>query len=173
MKLVPVGEAPHREIVQDPGVEVRARLCGYAVAADPRLELCLIEAERSGPSYTVDTLKILRERAPEDDLTVILGADQAGRLPSWHEPEQVLALATVAVAAREGLEREAALRRLEGLPGSEEVAFFDMPRVDISSSLVRERAGCGRPIRYLVPDKVAEHVVAEGLYGASMPVSAE
>ena len=171
--LVPMGQAPHREIAQDPGAEVRARLCDYVVAPDDRLDLARAEVDRPGPSYTVDTLRILRERSPEDELTLILGADQAARLPSWREPEAVLSLATVAVAARGGLEQEAVQRQLDGLAGSERIAFFDMPRVDISSTLVRERAAAGRPIRYLVPDKVADYVHAKGLYGATVPVSAE
>ena len=173
MLLVPVGDAPHRKIDQEPGAEVRARLCDYAVAGDRRLALSRIEIDRPGPSYSVDTLRLLRERAPEDELTVILGADQATRLPGWREPETVLSLAKVAVAARQGVDREAVLGHLDGLAGSEKIVFFDIPRIDISSSLVRERAGSDRPIRYLVPDKVADYVQSQRLYGASMPVSAE
>jgi nicotinate-nucleotide adenylyltransferase len=60
-----------------------------------------------------------------------------------------------------------------GLAGSERIVFFEMPRVDISSSIVRERCASGRPIRYLVPHKVVDHVEASGLYGSSTPVSAE
>ena len=173
MLFVPVGEAPHREMDGDPGPAVRARLCEQAVGDDARFEVSRVELDRPGPSYTADTLRLLRERLPDDELTIILGADQACRLPSWHEPEAVLSLAGLAVAAREGIEREAVLRHLDGLAGSESVAFFDMPRIDISSSLVRRRAASGRPIRYLLPDKVADHVEAEGLYGAERAVGAE
>lgn len=166
-----MGRAPHRAIEHDAGVETRVRLCAEALAGDPRLELSRVEADRPGPSYTVDTLEILRQREPEHDLTVILGADQAARLPSWHGADRVLSLATVAVAAREGMERDAVLRALEGLAGMERVTFFDMPRVDVSSSLVRERVARGAPIRYLVPDRVARQVESERLYGAT-PVTA-
>ncbi len=152
---------------------MRARLCEQAVGDDARFEVSRVELDRPGPSYTADTLRLLRERLPDDELTIILGADQACRLASWHEPEVVLSLARLAVAAREGIEREAILRHLAGLAGSESVAFFDMPRIDISSSLVRRRASSGRPIRYLLPDKVADHVEAEGLYGAERAVGAE
>ena len=172
MLVLPVGEAPHRTMEGDPGAEVRARLCEHAVEGDSRFEVSRAEVERSGPSYTVDTLRLLGSRLPDDQLTVILGADQASRLASWHEPETVLSLARVAVAAREGIEREAVMRHIHGLAGSDSVAFFDMPRVDISSSLVRRRAASGRPIRYLLPDKVADHVEAEGLYGATPAVRA-
>ncbi|MBA3299419.1 MAG: nicotinate-nicotinamide nucleotide adenylyltransferase, partial [Thermoleophilaceae bacterium] len=125
--LVPVGEAPHREIDQEPGPDVRARLCEYAVAGDGRLSLSRVEVDRPGPSYSVDTLRLLREQAPDDEFTVILGADQATRLLGWREPEIVLSLAKVAVAARQGVEREAVLGHLDGLDGSEKIVFFDIP----------------------------------------------
>jgi nicotinate-nucleotide adenylyltransferase len=171
--LLPVGQAPHREVPQDPGADVRAALCESAAGADARFAVSRAEVNRPGPSYSVETLRLLRQQAPEDELTMILGADQASHLPAWREPETVLSLVQVAVAAREGLERESVLRSLHALEGHERIAFFDMPRIDISSSMVRERAASGRPIRYLVPDKVADYVESRGLYGASAPVSAE
>ena len=171
--FVPVGAPPHREIEQHPGAEVRVQLCDYATAADARFALSRVEVDREGPSYMADTLLLIAERSPGDELVLILGADQAAALPDWHEPETVLDLATVAVASREGMEREVVLRRLEPLTGHERTVFFDMPRLDISSSMVRERAAAGRPIRYLVPDKVANYIGAKSLYGASTPVAAE
>lgn len=170
---MPVGVPPHRVIDQDPGAEVRVQLCDFAVATDARFGLSRIEVDRDGPSYTVDTLRLIAERSPGDELVLILGADQAAALPDWHEPEAVLELATVAVASREGMEQEVVLRRVEPLAGHERIEFFDMPRLDISSTRVRERAAAGKPIRYLVPDKVANYIGAKSLYGASTPVAAE
>jgi nicotinate-nucleotide adenylyltransferase len=167
--FVPIGEAPHREMDQDPGVQPRLWMCECAVDGDPRFQVSRIEADREGPSYTVETLRMLRQRSPAHELTLILGADQASQLAGWHEPERVLSLVRVAVAAREGMERESVLREVEGLAGHERIGFFEMPRVDISSTLVRERAASGRPIRYLVPDGVADYIVRQSLYGA--PVS--
>ncbi len=149
---------------QDPGAEVRVQLCDYAVASDARFDLSRVEVDREGPSYMADTLRLLGEGSPEDELVLIVGADQAGALPTWHEPETVLELATLAVASREGMEREAVTRRLEPLAGHERARFFEMPRLDISSSMVRERVAFGSPIRYLVPDKVADHIAEESLY---------
>ena len=82
----------------------------------------------------------------------------AQSLPAWREPEAVLALARLAVAEREGVRREDVVRRLEPLHGGDRVTFFDMPRIDVSSSDIRRRVGEGRPIRYLVPDAVAEAI---------------
>ena len=163
---MPMGEAPHREVDQDPGGATRARLCDRAVAGDPRFAVSRVETGRDGPSFTADTLKLVSAEFPEDELVLILGADQASTLASWHESETVLALARVVVASREGMEREAVSRCLHGLAGYEDLEFFDMPRVDVSSSLVRTRVAEGLPIRYLVPAGVAEEIEAEGLYGS-------
>lgn len=163
---VPVGHAPHREIPQDPGPEARFQMCDYATAADERFGLSRIEVDREGPSYTADTLRELRERSPEDELVVILGGDQAAALPEWHEPDEVMRLAVIAVAGRQEIDRT---RVEEAIGGQAELRFFDMPRIDVSSTMVRERAASGQPIRYLVPDKVANFIGAQSLYGASVP----
>jgi nicotinate-nucleotide adenylyltransferase len=170
--LVPVGQAPHRAVAGDPGAQVRAELCELVAASDPRIEVSRIEVDRPGPSFMADTLRLLAEDAPDDELVLVLGADQAAALGEWHEPERVLASATVAVAAREGMEREAVRRRVEPLAGHERMVFFDMPRIDVSSSLVRERVAAGRSIRYLVPDSVANRVQADRLYGYPTPAAA-
>ena len=165
---MPMGRAPHREIDPEPGAGVRLELCRLAAAGSDWLEVSELEVGRDGPSYTADTLALLREQEPDDELTLILGADQAANLASWHRPERVMELARVAVAAREGMEREAVLRRLHDLGGTGMIDFFEMPRIDISSTLVRERVGQGRPLRWLVPDAVAQTVAERGLYAAGV-----
>ena len=164
--LLPVHTPPHKEVEGDPGVEQRLALCEAAVAGDPRFGVSRAEADVPGRSYTVDTLSRLHDARPEDQLTFIVGGDMASTLPEWREPEKILALATLGVAARQGVGREQVLEHLDReLPGSaERIRFFDMPRIDISSSLVRRRVAAGRPVRYLVPDAVADHIEREGLY---------
>jgi nicotinate-nucleotide adenylyltransferase len=162
--FVPVFEPPHKEVEAEPGVEHRLELCRRAVAGDPRFEVSRIEADVPGRSYTVDTLRRLHEFRPEDELTFIVGGDMAHALPTWHEPEAVLSLAVLGVAEREGVARADISERLSGLAGADRIRFFDMPRLDISSSMIRRRVALGRPIRYLVPDGVAEYIAAEGLY---------
>ena len=170
---IPAGVAPHREVEGDPGAEARFEMVELAVAADERFRVSRIELEREGPSYTVDTLRQLHEREPEDELFLILGGDQALALPTWHEPEEVLALAQLAVFERGSSNRNAIAIKVARLRGAERVRFLEMPRIDISSTLVRRRAGAGKPIRYLVPDKVANFIGAQSLYGASEPTSAK
>jgi nicotinate-nucleotide adenylyltransferase len=169
--FMPYGEPSHRVLEDDPGAEVRLAMCELAVGPDPRFEVSRIEIDRGGPVYTVDTLRELREVRAGDELFLLLGGDQAATLRSWRDPEEVLALAVVAVAERDEWRRAEIVERLGPLCSDERLRFFDMPRIDISSSMVRLRAHAGRPIRYLVPDKVAGYVEAESLYGAGAAVS--
>jgi nicotinate-nucleotide adenylyltransferase len=166
--LMPAGVPPHKAVADDPGAEARVELCERAIAGDERFAVSRLELDRPGRSYTVDTLRSLRESSPQDDLTFIVGGDMARSLPSWREPAAVLELATLAVAERAGAEREQILGELGplGPAARERVRFFEMPRVDVSSSLVRERVANGRPIRYLVPDAVAVAIDEHGWYRA-------
>jgi nicotinate-nucleotide adenylyltransferase len=170
--LVPFGEPSHRTLERDPGAEVRFEMCEYAVGADARLGVSRIEIDRPGPSYTVDTLRELRARSPEDELVLLIGGDQAAALRSWREPEEVLSLAVLGVAERDDWRRDEIVDRLGELCAPERVRFFDMPRIEVSSTMVRRRAAEGQPIRYLVPDKVANLIGARSLYGSSAAVAA-
>ena len=162
--FIPVYSPPHKEVEDEPGVEVRVELCRLAVAGDERFSVSRVEADVPGRSFTVDTLRRLHESSPADELTFIMGGDMAHALPTWHEPEAVLSLATLGVAEREGIRRTDIMERLAGLAGADKIRFFDMPRLDISSSSIRRRVASGRPIRYLVPDPVADYIASEGLY---------
>ena len=168
VELMPAARPPHKRVAADPGAEVRYDLCRRAVAGDERFGVSRLELDRPGQSWTVDTLKALRDEHPQDDLTFIVGGDMARSLPTWREPEAVLELATLAVAERAGSEREDIRGELRGLGTAtrtnERVRFFDMPRLNVSSSMVRERVATGRPIRYLVPDAVLERIERSGLY---------
>jgi nicotinate-nucleotide adenylyltransferase len=164
--FVPVGQAPHRGIEDDPGAEARLELVERAIADDERFANSRVELERDGPSYTSDTLRGMRSAAPEDEYFLILGGDQAATLPTWHEPEEVLSLATLAVVERVSWTRNAIVIKIARLKGSERVRYLDMPLIQVSSSAIRRRVAAGRPIRYLVPDAVADYIEANGLYGA-------
>ena len=170
--FMPMGQAPHREIRDDPGADVRVELCEAAVADDERFRVSTLETGRKGPSYTVDTLQALKKEGPKDELFWILGGDQAARLRSWHEPEKVLEMCTVAVTERGAWRRAGVHVALSGLRGADRIVYFDMPGISVSSSLVRRRAARGEPIRYLVPDRVAELIEERGLYKTAEAVAA-
>lgn len=162
--LIPTAQPPHKAAPDDPGAEHRAAMCELAVRGDERLQVSRIELERTGPSYTVDTLRALHEREPEDELTFIVGGDMAHSLPTWHEPEGILRLARLAVAERAEVRRADITERLVTLAGAQRIAYFTMPRLDVSSSDLRRRVGAGRSIRYLVPDAVADYIAEHQLY---------
>jgi nicotinate-nucleotide adenylyltransferase len=170
--LVPAGVPPHKAVEAEPGVEHRVAMCEAAVADDDRLAVSRADVDRAGPAYTVELLRALRAAAPRDDLWFIVGGDMAHSLPTWREPAAVLELARLAVAERAGVRRADIADRLAALPGAaERLDFFDMPRLDISSSLLRRRAAAGGPLRYLVPDAVAAYIAREGLYTGAQPAT--
>src|ERR687888_808570 len=170
--FMPVHTPPHKELEEDPGAEHRVELCRLATAKDARLAVSRLEVDRPGPSFTVDTLTLLHERSPEDRLIFIVGGDMARSLPRWREPERILELATLAAAERAGAGREEIAETVAQVRWGDRVRFFEMPRIDVSSSMVRERVAAGLPIRYLVPDDVASYIGAQGLYGAGAAVTA-
>jgi nicotinate-nucleotide adenylyltransferase len=162
--FMPVAAPPHKPLPDDPGPEVRLTMCRLATAGDTRFEVSDLEVRRGGASYTVATLEELHETRPEDELTFIAGGDMAASLPEWREPERLLELACFAVAERDGAERDEIERRTADLSGRERIVFFDMPRLDVSSSEVRTRVATGRPIDELVPPAVAAYIDEHGLY---------
>jgi nicotinate-nucleotide adenylyltransferase len=162
--LIPARIPPHKPVDDEPGAEHRLELCWAAIEGDDRFTVSDLEITRDGPSYTVDTLRTLTRRAPDSELFMIVGGDVAAGLPSWHEPEQVLSLATLAVAKRRGTARARVEQALQSLPGGERAVFFRMPRIAISSTLVRRRVRHGEPVRYFVPDAVAKYIERNRLY---------
>jgi nicotinate-nucleotide adenylyltransferase len=161
---MPVGEAPHRSIERDAGSRERFLMCELAARGVGWLDASQIEVDRPGPSYTVDTLRGLRDSRPADELVWLLGADQAAKLPDWREPEDVLRLARIGVARRDGVGEDAVREAVSGLGAEERLAFFEMPSIEVSSTMVRERVAAGRPFRFLVTERVADRIEEAGLY---------
>jgi nicotinate-nucleotide adenylyltransferase len=163
--LIPARIPPHKSVEDEPGPEHRLELCRLAVHGDEeRFDVSQLEIVRDGPSYTVDTLEELHSRAPDHELFLIVGGDIAAGLPDWHRPERVLSLATLAVAKRRGTSRDAVDEALGSVRGGERARFFRMPRIGISSTMLRDRVRAGQPIRYYVPDAVASYIERHGLY---------
>jgi nicotinate-nucleotide adenylyltransferase len=154
--LMPAHRSPGKPAEDDPGPVRRLEMCHLASADVDGVEVCALEIERDGPSYTVDTLRTLHAAHPDIALTFILGADVARTLPTWRESQELAALADFAVALRPGMVEPS------GLP----IMFLNMPVDDVSSSLVRERVGRGLPVAELVGPAVAAYIAAHGLYRA-------
>jgi nicotinate-nucleotide adenylyltransferase len=162
--FIPARIPPHKPVTDEPGVEHRLEMCRLAVGGDERFTVSELEIERDGPSYTVDTLMELKTRAASNELVLILGGDIAAGLPRWHLPERVLELSTLAITRRPGTSREQIDEALSRLGGGDQAEFFETPTIGVSSTMVRDRVRAGEPIRYLVPEAVAEHIELQSLY---------
>lgn len=152
----------------------RVEMVRRAIADNPHFKLCTLEVERTGPSYTVDTLTILREQmGSEAEFFFMLGRDTLADLPLWKDPKRVAQLCRLVVAPRpvlkgaEGPEPRD-LEHLEtALPGVlDKVIRLDMPVIGVSSSEIRRRVAQGMSFRYLVPPEVARYITEQKLYMA-------
>ncbi len=145
----------------------RVEMVRRAIASNPLFAVSMLEVEREGPSYTVDTLIALhKEWGPEAHLYFIIGLDLVEEIPRWHQPERLLSLCQVIVLARPGY--EAAVGRLEeAIPGAlQRLLFLEGLLIGISATDIRQRVAQGLPIRYLVPQAVGEYIRDQGLYRA-------
>ncbi len=166
VKLIPALLPPLREA---PGTDAshRLRMLEAAIEGEDGMEIDDRELHRNGPSYTVDTLRSLREDIGDAPLCLIVGMDAFLRFDQWHEWEALPELAHIAVAHRpgSGSPKSGAVADLVKARGIDEPAKLcergaghvivrKIPALDISATRIRELLGAGRSIRYLVPDPV-------------------
>ena len=163
--LVPAANPPHKRRRSISHAADRVLMTRLAIANDPRLDVSLVELEREGPSYTVDTLVELRARQPGEDLVLIMAADSLAEIDTWREPERILELAVVAVGPRPGtpLPARGELSRRFGRAAAR-IHLLKGPALDVSASEIRRRVAAGRAIRYLVPRAVEDFIAERRLY---------
>ena len=157
----------------------RLEMVRLAILGNPHYSLSTAETERSGPSYTVDTLREFKARiSAQDDLYFVIGWDNLLELGRWREPSEIISLCKLVAVPRTGFRvpEEAALEKIvKGL--SKRVLLLDKPEIDISSSIIRERVARNLPIDHMVPPLVADYISRKGLYrdpsGARMPGNEE
>jgi nicotinate-nucleotide adenylyltransferase len=162
--LMVTRQAPHKEIEDDPGAEVRLEMAVLAADDEEGVEASDIEVKRDEVSYSYRTLELLAEREPENEFYFLLGADMAAGLASWKEPARVLELARLGVVPRPGVGLGAVQSALGRLGASDRAVIIDMPLCGASSTIVRQRAREGKPLRHLVPDPVVALIEDRGLY---------
>lgn len=124
------------------------------------IEVSSLEVDRGGPSYMVDTLTTLRSLYPGTQLLLIVGADVAAQLDTWDRATELPALASLVVACRDGAPAEV-------VPPGWTVVNLPVPRLDVSSSELRERLRGGRPVDFLVPEAVMRCIEQRGLYAGA------
>lgn len=168
--FIPARQPPHKLNHPVTAFEHRLNMLRLALDSNPFFTLSLVEAERPGPSYTVDTLRELREKSSAgDELYFIMGSDSLVELPTWHEPQELIRLCYLAVLRRPGFEPD--LKALEEIiPGlTSRVVFIPAPPFEISSTEIHTRCEEGADIRYLVPNGVAGYIDEHGLYRGEKP----
>jgi nicotinate-nucleotide adenylyltransferase len=164
--LMPAARPPHKGGKPVSNAADRVTMTRLAIVGDAQLDLSLIEMERPGPSYTVDSLVELRAQlGTEAGLVLIMAADSFAEIDTWREPDRLLELAEWAIGPRPGSAQpdRAALRDRFGTNESR-IHLLDGPSLDVSSSEIRRRVAAGRSIRYLVPRAVEELIADRGLY---------
>ncbi len=162
--FIPAGQPPHKTDRSISPAADRAAMVAAAITDNPGFRLGTIELERDGPSYTVDTLQALTD-AGVGPLALIIAMDSFLDLPTWREPERVLALASLVLAPRDGIEEAPSDYLDRHLPGVRaHVVRLAGPYLRLSASEVRRRAAAGRSVRYLVPDAVAAYIGDHALY---------
>jgi len=158
--FVPTGRPwmKEHEVISPP--EDRYLMTVIATASNPLFRVSRMEVDRDGPTYTVDTLRGLKEELGDrTDLFFITGADAIREIVQWRNPDELFALARFIAATRPGYE----LARLEAatMPG---VSVMNIPALAISATDIRGRVATGRPIRYLVPEGVKSYIEKAELY---------
>jgi nicotinate-nucleotide adenylyltransferase len=145
--------------------EDRYLMTVIATAANPRFSVSRVDIDRSGPTYTRDTLRDLHTLNPDSELYFITGADALASILSWQGWDELFSLARFVGVSRPGYElrREHITGVLGELP-DEVLTLVEIPALAISSTDCRERIAKGRPVRYLVPDGVVQYIAKRGLY---------
>ncbi|MDR4948662.1 nicotinate-nucleotide adenylyltransferase [Neobacillus cucumis] len=153
--FMPNHEPPHKKKPDSVKDEERLRMLELAITGNTNFSVQPIELKRTGPSYTVDTMKILNENYPEYQFFFIIGADMIEYLPKWHDIDILVNLVQFV-----GVERPSYNHQTD-YP----VLYIDVPSIDVSSSMIRDRVKRGKSVRYLLPDSVIDYIEEKQLYG--------
>lgn len=185
--LLPANAPPHKDPRALAPAAHRLRMLELALAGQDRLRADPIELERSGPSYTIDTLRLLKTRHPQRVFALVVGLDIFRDLHTWHRYEEIptecdlivtsrppeavhqgpeaLQNATTVIAVREAFWYHSAIGSFRHHSGHR-LDFVPVTALDVSASAIRSAVSAERSIRYLTPDSVVDYIVAHGLYRA-------
>jgi nicotinate-nucleotide adenylyltransferase len=149
-------------------VKDRVQMLRLALARRRAFELSTIEADRPGPSYTVDTMETLQRQLGSDvALFFLLGSDALEDIPKWKEPQRLIQLCQLVAFARPGFGLPTMEALEAAMPGvSQRVVFVEVPQVNIRATDIRRRIAEGRSIQRLVPRAVERYILEHGLYKA-------
>lgn len=156
--FIPTATQPFKQGKKVTDAEHRYLMTNIATAANPRFSVSRLEIDRGGITYTIDTLKQMKELYPQAELFFITGADSLREIISWKDSAELFELATFVGVTRPGHKLE-----LPGLPPGR-VFLLEVPAMAISSTDIRQRVSRGAPIWYLVPDGVVQYIGKYRLY---------
>lgn len=161
--FIPNAVSPFKQADDVEDAAHRYAMVKAAIEANPYFDCSRMEIDRSGPSYTFDTLQALHQERPDAELFFITGMDTVIEIPTWHRAEEVIGLCHFIAAERPGYAEDMAE---QGLPASLMAKVLPLPttHLDISSTEIRRRVQEDLPIRYLTPDPVVDYIVKYGLY---------
>ncbi len=168
--FVPTGDPWQKSDREVSPAEHRYLMTVIATAANPRFTVSRVDIDRQGPTYTIDTLRDLRERMPDAELYFITGADALANIFTWRNADELFELANFVGCTRPGYEMDP--ETLAEVPGHN-VTLVEIPALAISSTDCRLRKQRGEPVWYLVPDGVVQYIAKHDLYPASVPGSPE
>lgn len=161
--FVPTGQPSFKQNQRVSEAEHRYLMTVIATASNPRFTVSRVDIDREGLTYTVDTLRDLRDERPNDELFFITGADAVTQIVKWKDADQLWDMAEFIAVTRPGHSIN-----LEGLP-EQAVKVLEVPAMAISSTDCRERSRNGQPVWYLVPDGVVQYIAKHGLYQQEGP----
>lgn len=167
--FVPAGQPPHKAAHEVSPAHHRYMMTVLATVGNPRFHVSRVDIDREGPSYTIDTLRLLKAQCGDDcEIFFITGADAMLEILTWKDAEELLNNWRFIAASRPGYDLDTLRERLGPLwPRCEgRISILQIPALAISSSDIRQRVRQGRPIRYLLPDAVAHYIEKSGLYKA-------
>ena len=156
--FIPVNVPPHKESDELASNDDRITMLKKVTERHKTFSVSTIEVEREGPSYTVDTVKLLKKQYPDEKFYFLIGGDMIDYLPHWHRIDELMTLVTFIGTKRPGSTSASAY--------SGAVELLDMVQVDYSSTMIRQRIAEGKPITYMVPDEVEKFIKERGLYEA-------
>ncbi len=159
--FVPTGDPWQKADREVTTAEHRYLMTVIATAANPRFNVSRVDIDRSGRTYTIDTLRDLRERLPDADLYFITGADALAEIFTWRDAEELFELAQFVGCTRPGYEMDE--ETLRAIP-ADRVTMVEIPALAISSTDCRTRTQRGEPVWYLVPDGVVQYIAKHDLY---------
>jgi len=162
--FAPAGVQPLRQNERHTAPEHRARMIELALADYPQFELSRLDLDRPGPHYTADLIALVQQQHPQATLWFIMGEDSLADLLRWRDPARLITLVRLAVLRRPGHTPDWPTLKTALPDLHSQIDWIDHAAIDISATDIRQRVRAGLPIDQLVPETVADYIIAKNLY---------